>query len=177
MKINFFIILIILICLTKSLYATKIVVIEIDELISQNDKFIKVIDKIEDNQKKYIEKFNREELALKDYLAEIKSGKLIYEEVEYNNMINDYNNKLNNFQNLINSFNQHYENEIIAIKNQVFKEIIILIENFVKNNNVDIVLDSTSYLVASNSINITEIIGLELKNKNLELEFKSFENN
>ena len=55
------------------------------------------------------------------------------------------------------------------------KEIIVLAENYAKNNNVDLVLDSTNYLIASNNINITNIIKEELNKLNLELDFKSFE--
>jgi len=38
-------------------------------------------------------------------------------------------------------------------------------------------LDSNNYLVASNSINITEDIELKLKNLELKLDLKKFEQN
>ena len=46
-----------------------------------------------------------------------------------------------------------------------------------KKNDIDIILDSTSYLIASNSIDITDYISNELKKINLQLEYKDFEKN
>ena len=98
-------------------------------------------------------------------------------ETEINELINSYNEELNNFTNLVDNFNQHYQNEIIRIRKIIFEEIIVLLEKYAKNNNVDLVLDSTSYIIASNSINITNILEEELKNINLNLELKNFEKN
>ena len=78
---------------------------------------------------------------------------------------------------MIESYNLHYQNEIINKRKIVLKEIIVLVEKFAKDNNIDIVLDSNNYLVASNSINITEDIELKLKNLELKLDLKKFEQN
>ena len=53
----------------------------------------------------------------------------------------------------------------------------LLLENYAINYNVDLILDSTAYLIASNSMDITEIINEELKKINLKLEFEDFETN
>ena len=78
---------------------------------------------------------------------------------------------------MIESYNFHYQNEIINKRKIVLKEIIVLVEKFAKDNNIDIVLDSNNYLVASNAINITEDIELKLKNLELKLDLKKFEQN
>ena len=44
-------------------------------------------------------------------------------------------------------------------------------------SNIDLILDPTSYLIASNSIDITNNIDKELKKINIKLEYKDFENN
>ena len=46
-----------------------------------------------------------------------------------------------------------------------------------KKNDIDLVIDSTSYLIASNEINMTNIIKEELSRITLKLEFKNFEKN
>ena len=52
-----------------------------------------------------------------------------------------------------------------------------ILEKYATNNNIELILDSTSYLIASNSIDITEEINTELKKLNLNLEYKNFEKN
>ena len=42
---------------------------------------------------------------------------------------------------------------------------------------IDLILDSTSYLIASNSLDITNDINNELEKLNLNLEYKDFEKN
>ena len=56
------------------------------------------------------------------------------------------------------------------------KEIIILIEKYAIENDINLILDSNSYLIASNSLDITNLIKNELEKTNLKLEYKSFEN-
>ena len=56
-------------------------------------------------------------------------------------------------------------------------EIIKLLENYATKNNVDLILDSNSYLIASNSLDITNQINSELENLNFKLEYKDFEKN
>ena len=109
-------------------------------------------------------------------LSEIEEAKLILNENEINSLINNYNDKLENFKN-VDNFNSHYQNEIIKIRNSILKEIINLVEKYAKQNKIDLVMDSESYLMASNNINITQQIQEELNKIELELDFKDFEKN
>ena len=84
--------------------------------------------------------------------------------------------KLDILSNQIDTFNTHYQTQIIEIRKIILKEIIVLAEKYAKNNDIDLILDSTSYLIASNAINITNIIKKELEKINLNLEFEKFEN-
>ena len=59
----------------------------------------------------------------------------------------------------------------------ILKEIIVLLEKYAIENNIELILDSTSYLIASNSIDITNKISNELNNIDLNLEYKNFEKN
>ena len=65
----------------------------------------------------------------------------------------------------------------MIIRENVLKEIIILLENYAIDNNVNLVLDSTSYLIASNSLDITNTINEQLSQIELKLEYKNFEKN
>ena len=87
-------------------------------------------------------------------------------------MIENYNNKLSKLSARIERFNLHYQNEIINIRNQIFNEIITLLEKYV-NDNIKLVFDS-NYLIASNTIDITTIHE-KMNEINLKLGFENFE--
>ena len=162
---------------SPNLFATKIFVIDVEKLINENIYYEKFMEEIEKNQISEKNELNLIEKEIVDLQNEIEQSKLILDQNEINKLIEDYNIKLNKFNILIESYNLHYQNEIINKRKIVLKEIIVLVEKFAKDNSIDIVLDSNNYLVASNSINITEDIELKLKNLELKLDLKKFEQN
>ena len=162
---------------STNLFATKIFVIDVEKLINENMYYKKFMEEIEKNQISETNELNLIEKEIVDLQNEIEQSKLILDQNEINKLIEDYNIKLNKFNILIESFNLHYQNERINKRKIVLKEIIVLVEKFAKDNNIDIVLDSNNYLVASNSINITEDIELKLKNLDIKLDLKKFEQN
>lgn len=155
----------------------NISVINLDEIINKNKYYIEIVNKLEINQKKYFEDFKIQEKEIEKLLGEIEEAKLILNENEINSLINNYNDKLENFAKNVDNFNSHYQNEIIKIRNSILKEIINLVEKYAKQNKIDLVMDSESYLMASNNINITQQIQEELNKIELELDFKDFEKN
>ena len=161
---------------TKSLFSNNIAVVDIEEIINLNEYYIKINKQIDEDQKKNSEFLLNNEKNL-DYLRkEIEDSKIILDENEINKMIIDYNTELDILSNQIDTFNTHYQTQIIEIRKIILKEIIVLAEKYAKNNDIDLILDSTSYLIASNAINITNIIKKELEKINLNLEFEKFEN-
>ncbi len=158
-------------------YSANIAVVNIDELINTNNSYIMIINDIEEKQKKYLSIFNEKENTLNDLLVEIENSKLILEKDELDNMINNYNFEYNKFSLLVEDFNSHYNNEIIKIRTTILEELVILIEKYSNDNNIDIVIDANNYLIASNKINITNFIKNELNKIKFELDYKNFETN
>ena len=132
---------------------------------------------MEINQEKYKEKFELKEKELSYKLKDLEQSKLILNEIEINAQIDNYNKELTAFTITVEEFNLHYQNQVINIKEIILKEIFILLEKYAIENQVDLILDSASYLIASNSIDITEIIKNRLQNINLKLEYINFEKN
>ena len=149
----------------------------VQSLIDNNKIYQKTVNDIEINQKKYLKDFNIKENELILKLNEIEESKLILSEEEISKQIEDYNNQLSQFSITIEEFNFHYQNEIIKIREIILKEILKLLEKFALENSVDLILDSTTYLIASNSLDITIDINSELEKLNLNLEYKDFEKN
>tara|TARA_X000000950_G_scaffold61152_1_gene74468 strand:- start:404 stop:937 length:534 start_codon:yes stop_codon:yes gene_type:complete len=160
-----------------NIFAQTIAIVNVQSLIDNNEIYKKTLNDIEINQEKYLKDFNIIENELIIKLNEIEESKLILSEEEINIQIENYNNDLSQFTILIEEFNFHYQNEIIKIRETILKEILKLLEKYALEKSIDLILDSTTYLIASNSLDITIDINIELEKINLNLEYKNFEKN
>ena len=160
-----------------NIFSQTIAVVNVQSLIDNNEIYQKTLKDIEINQEKFLNDFNVIENELIIKLNDIEESKLILSNEEINIKIENYNNQLSQFNSLIEEFNFHYENEIIRIRETIFKEIIKLLEKYALEKSIDLILDSTTYLIASNSLDITININSELEKINLNLEYKNFEKN
>ena len=177
MKIVYIIIFLFINTVSFNIFAQIIAVVNIQSLIDNNKIYQKTLKNIEINQEKFLKDFNIMENELIKKQNEIEEAKLILNEDEIYIQIQNYNNELSQFNILIEEFNFHYQNEIIKIREIILKEILKLLEEYALENSVDLVLDSTTYLIASNSLDITIDIKGELDKLNLNLEYKDFEKN
>ena len=177
MKLIYTIIFLFINFFSYNIFSQTIAIVNVQSLIDSNKIYQKTIKDIEINQEKYLKDFKIMENELTKKLDEIEGSKLILSKEEINNKIDNYNNQLSQFSILIEDFNLHYQNEIIKIREIILKEILQLLEKYALENSVDLILDSTSYLIASNSLDITNAINSELEKLNLNLEYKDFEKN
>ena len=177
MKLTYIIIFLFINILSPKIFSQTIAIVNVQTLIDNNKIYQKILKDIEINQDKYLKDFNLMENELSAKLNEIEEAKLILSQEEINKQIEDYNNQLSQFSIKIEEFNFHYQNEIIKIREAILKEILKLLEKYALENSVDLILDSTTYLIASNSLDITTDINSELEKLNLNLEYKDFEKN
>ena len=177
MKFIYLIILICIICLSKIAFAQIIAVVNIQSLINDNSYYKEIINDMENNQVEYLKKFELTEKELNKKLKDLEQSKLILNEIEINSQIDIYNKELANFTLTVEKFNLHYQNQVINIKQIILKEIFIILEKYAIENQIDLILDSASYLIASNSIDITDKIKDKLQDINLKLEYSNFEKN
>ena len=177
MKLVFIIIFLFINTFSFNIFSQTIAVVNIQSLIDNNKIYQNILKDIEINQEKFVKDFNKMENELTINLNEIEESKLILSKEEINIKIENYNNQLSQFNILIEEFNFHYENEIIQIREKIFKEILKILEKYALEKSIDLILDSSSYLIASNSLDITIDINSELEKINLNLEYKNFEKN
>ena len=163
MKLIYTIIFLFINFFSYNIFSQTIAIVNVQSLIDSNKIYQKTIKDIEINQEKYLKDFKIMENELTNKLDEIEGSKLILSKEEINNKIDNYNNQLSQFSILIEDFNLHYQNEIIKIREIILKEILLLLEEYALENSVDLILDSTSYLIASNSLDITIDINSELE--------------
>ena len=156
------------------LNATNIRVIDLNNLIDNTNKLKELVSKIENDQIFHRDKFLEKELFLKSKLSKIEELKLILENTELEKEISKYNEDLNNFNNEINQFNVHYENQINNLKSKILDKILEILKKYSSDNQIDLILDSNNYILASNSINITNLILDELNKINFDTSFEKF---
>ena len=161
--------------ISLNIYSQTIAVVNIQSLIDNNSIYQNILKDIEFDQQEYLKKFDLKENELKLKLTEIEESKLILNENEISLQIENYNKELTEFTILIEEFNFHYQSEIMQIRESILDEIIKLLEKYAIENKIDLMLDSTSYLIVSNSLDITEKINSKLNELNLNLEYKNFE--
>ena len=176
MKLNF-IFFIIIFFASFNLASKNIVTINIQSLIDNNNQYKEILEDMELSQKKYLNKLEIKESELEKFFSDIQNSKLIVNESEFNLQIDQYNRELNKFSSLVDEFNYHYQKQIINIRDIILKEIIVLLEKYAIQHKIDLVFDSTSYLLASNTLDITNIIENELNNIYINLEYNNFEKN
>ena len=145
----------------------KIAYIDIDKLLNQSIAGKLITKKIENKYKSDLETFKKTETELAKEEKDILSQKNILSSEEYNKRVLEFKKKLKEFRdkknNSINKINEiKSKSTTILIKN-----INPLIEDYAKQNLIDIILPKDSILIARSDLEITDII-LKLLNEKIK---------
>jgi len=159
---------------SSNAFSSNIRVLDFQKVIENNSNLFLLYDKIENDQRVHKEKFNSEELYLESEFKRIEKLNLILEPSELEKEINNYNLKLNNFNTKIENFNLHYDKQINNLKNKIVNITLDALKIYSEDNKIDLILDSNNYILSSNSINITELIIVEVNKKKIEISFEKF---
>ena len=157
-----------------SALSTNIRVLDLQKIIENNSYISLLYDKINQDQVSHKQKFNNEELNLQSELDRIDELKLILDPIELEKEIENYNQKLIIFNSKIEEFNLHYDMQINNLRNKIINIILEELKKYSDQNQIDLVLDSTNYILSSNSINITNIIQDLVNEKKIEINFEKY---
>ena len=152
------IILFLLTAVSTSLAQDQIVYLNLDNVVNNTEAGKRIITKLENSKKTALLKFEKKEKDLKKIENEINKQKNIISEEELKKKLFEFRKEVSNFhkdrEKVINEFNQKKK-----VKFQTFfKKITPIIENYVKEKNIDIVLDKKNIFIASKEKNITQDI-------------------
>ena len=64
--------------------------------------------------------------------------------------------------------------QINNLKNKIIDVILDVLRKYSEDNQIDLVLDSSNYILSSNSINITDIIDDTVNSKKIEINFEKY---
>ena len=150
----------------------KIAYIDIDFLLNQSIAGKLITNKIETKYKSSVEKFNLAEKKLIEEEKNIISKKNILSEAEFNKNIELLKKKIENFRKEKNNSLK----ELNQIKNKstsiLIKSINPIIENYAKNNSIDIILSKKFILLAKSELEITGEILKILNEKIKEIKIE-----
>ena len=108
----------------------------------------------EDNLK--LIKETEKKLIQKD--KDIKNTKNIISKIEFEKKIASLNKELNEFNNFRNNLSNNFNSQKIERLNSLFKDINPIIENYMKKNNINILLDKKNIFIGNIDRDITNDI-------------------
>ena len=156
---KFFIILTVLISFIPLSHSQEsIVYLDLEKVVSNTKAGKLMISQLEKSKKAALLKFEKKETDLKKEENDIQKQKNIISEEELKKKLFEFRKEVSNFhkdrEKVINEFNQKKKVEFQTF----FKKITPIIENYVKEKNIDIVLDKKNIFIASKEKNITQDI-------------------
>jgi len=139
----------------------QIVYLDLDNIVSNTKAGKLIISNLEKSKKKALSKFEKKEKELKKIESDINKQKNIISEDELKKKLIEFRKEISLFQKerqkVINDFNKKKVEEF----NNFFKKITPIIQNYVSEKNIEMVLDRKNVFVASKKKDITsEIIKL-----------------
>ena len=136
----------------------QIVYLDLDNIVANTKSGKLIINNLEKSKKNALAKFEKKEKELKKTENEINKQKNILSEEDLKKRLIEFRNEINLFQkdrqNVINNFNKKKIEEF----NNFFKKITPIIQRYVSEKNIDIVLDRKNIFVASKNKDITQEI-------------------
>ena len=154
-----FIVLIIFISTSNS--EEQIVYLDLDNLVTNTKVGKSILSELEKSKKSALLKFEKKEKDLKKIEEEIKKQKNVITEDEFKKRLVEFRKEISIFrqdkQKVVNEFNQKKQIEF----GEFFKKITPIIEQYVSEKKIDIVLDKKNIFLASKKKDITlEIINI-----------------
>ena len=158
LKKLFTILIVLIIFMTTSYSQDKIVYLDLDNVVNSTIAGKSIINKLEKSKNVALLKFEKKEKELKKIEDEIKKQKNIISEVELKKKLIDFRKEVNIFrqdrQKVINEFNNRKKIEF----DEFFKKITPIIEKYVNEKDIDMVLDRKNIFVVTKKKDITQEI-------------------
>ena len=147
---KYFTILIVLFSFITSSYSQdQIVYLDLDKVLNNTKSGSLILSQLEKSKNAALVKFEKKEAELKKIEDEIKKQKNIVSEDELKKKLFEFRKEVSNFrqerQKVVNDFNRKKKLEF----EKFFKKITPIIENYVAEKNIDILLDKKNIFVAN----------------------------
>jgi len=160
-----FIISLILLSSNNSFSVEKIAFIDIDYIIQNSSIGKKMLTEINNIDKKNVNRLKKKNKTLKDLELEINNKKNIISEEAFKLEVISFRKKLQDFTNeknkMANEFNDYKKKKI----QDIFEIITPVINEYMENNSLDILLDKKNIFIGRKKVNLTKELLDEINNK------------
>ena len=150
--------IVLLIFISTSNSEEQIVYLDLDNVVINTKAGKLILSKLEKSKNSALSKFEKKEKDLKNIEEEIKKQKNVISEDEFKKRLVEFRKEISKFQQdkqkVVNEFNQKKQIEF----GEFFKKITPIIEKYVSEKKIDIVLDRKNIFVASKKKDITQEI-------------------
>ena len=138
--------------------------------MNNNNDFVSFIDKLSKISDDREAEFLKRENELIEFQNEIDNLKKIYGNDELEKKIDEYNKKFSFYKSDVDEFNSFINNNLKHNKTLIIDNIGNISKKISSQNNIDIIIESESYFLASESIDISQLIIEELKKNKIIFE-------
>ena len=152
------ILIVFIIFISTSNSEEQIVYLDLDNVVTNTKAGKLILSKLEKSKNSALSKFEKKEKDLKKIEEEIKKQKNVISEDEFKKRLVEFRKEIAKFQQdkqkVVNEFNQKKKIEF----GEFFKKITPIIEQYVSEKKIDIVLDKKNIFLASKKKDITQEI-------------------
>lgn len=163
--------LIIFFCFFLNIHASsadqKIVYLNLDAIVQNSVPGKLILEQLDTRKNKNIENFKLREKRLRDKEIDIIKKKNIISKEEFENQVSLLRNEMNIYNEEKEKIFLEFEKNKNKKLNVFLEKITPIIENFVKDNSINIVLNEKNLFIASKKFDITDEI-IELVNKTIK---------
>ena len=164
-KLNIIILFIFFINFSIPHAAEKLAFIDLDKVLKNSNLGKSLLNEIEDLNKKNIKELKNKEAELKKNEDEINKKKNILSEEEFNKEVNILKGKIIKFREHKNKMVAVFEKKKTEDLNDFFSKISPIIQNYMDQNSIDILLERKNVFIGKNNSDITNIIIAEINKK------------
>lgn len=144
---------------------SNVVYLDIEFLVKNTDIGKSTLDKLNNLNNKNLEDLKKKQNELKEIELNLKNKQKIISEDQFNLELDQLKLKVKKFNNdkdlMVKSFTQKKNKEM----DNLLKEINLVIQDYMKKNSIEIVLDKKNVFIGQSNFDITEIIFKEINIK------------
>ena len=145
----------------------KIVYLNLDSIVQNSIPGKFILKQLENKKKENIEKFKLEELKIRKKEEDIIKKKNVLSDKEFNSKVNALKEEMNIYNEEKKKIFLKFEKNKKKKLNEFLANVTPLIQNFVKENSINIVLNEKNLFIASKKFDITNQI-IQIVNENIK---------
>ena len=166
--------IIFIVFLSIPINAQNIATIRISYILENSNNFNNFLSELEKKKSIFLEQITIEEKNLALKKKEIEELKILFNEYEFDKLVNNFNNEAEIYQKKIAEFDRFIQNNLENNEKLIINSIFNIIQKISLEKKFDLVINEDQYFLASDKIDISDMIINQINKQNLNLEIKPF---